>query len=118
MAAAPTPAPGGNVGFLSVLQESGGYVGGYLVTNPWGRPLEFRLTSAVQPTRVQQVLYGDTLPAYVCGELIDKTATPVQWVVTDNPLALDLRLRLEIPVALWQPAAESVPTPPGLLVQP
>ncbi len=111
---------GGNVGFLSVVQEPGGYVGGYLVTNAWGRPLEFRLTSAVQPNRVQQILYGDTLAAYVAGELIgktliEKTATPAPLVVTDNPLALDLRLRLELPVALWQPNA--TPTA-GLLVLP
>src|SRR5271163_3501955 len=105
MAVESAPATGGNLGFLSVLQEPGGYLGGYLVTNSWGRPLEFRLTSAVQPNRVQQILYGDTLPAYVCGELIgrtliEKTATAVALVITDNPLALDVRLRLEVPVAL------------------
>ncbi len=109
MAVDSTPAPADHLGFLSVLQEAGGYVGGYLVTNRWGRPLEFRLTSAVQPNRVQQVLYGATLPAYVSGELIgktliDKTATAAALVVTDNPLALDVRLRLDVPVALWQPA--------------
>src|SRR5438552_10444333 len=94
------------LGFLTVIQDPSGWVGGYLVTNTWGRPLEFRLTSAVQPNRIQQILYGETLPAYVCGELIgktliDKTATVTQWVVTDNPLALDLRLRHDAPVALW-----------------
>jgi hypothetical protein len=120
MAVDPASAAAGNVGFLSVLQEPGGFVGGYLVTNAWGRPLEFRLSSAVQPNRIQQVLYGDTLPAYVCGELIgktliDKTATPAPWIVTDNPLALDLRLRLEQPVALWQPTGEAAG---ALLVQP
>jgi hypothetical protein len=112
--------PGGNLGFLSVLQESGGYLGGYLVTNAWGRPLEFRLTSAVQPNRVQQILYGAALPGYVCGELIgktllDKTMTPVGLVITDSPLALDLRLRLELPVALWQPSGVEAP---GMPVQP
>src|SRR3954454_4300115 len=109
MSAVPTPAPVSNLGFLSVFQEPSGYVGGYLVTNGWGRPLEFRLTSAVQPNRVQQILYGDTLAAYVCGDLIgktliDKTTTAATCIVTDNPLALDLRLRIELPVALWQPA--------------
>src|SRR5262249_11542133 len=29
------------LGFLTVLQEASGYLGGYLVTNLWGRPLEF-----------------------------------------------------------------------------
>jgi hypothetical protein len=95
-------------------------VGGYLVTNAWGRPLEFRISSAVQPNRVQQALYGETLAAYVCGELIGKTlvekaATAVPCVFTDNPLALDLRLRVELPVALWQGGG---PEPPGLFVQP
>ena len=116
-------APSENLGFLSVFQEGGGHVGGYLVTNAWGRPLEFRLSSAVQPTKVQQILYGDTLHAYLCGELIgktllDKTATPVQCVVTDNPLALDLRLRLDIPVALLHVGQDAPSAPPGLMVQP
>jgi hypothetical protein len=120
MDSAPAPVSGGNVGFLCVLQEPGGFIGGYLVTNGWGRPLEFRLSSAVQPNRVQQILYGPTLAAYVCGELIgktliEKTASQAAWVVTDNPLALDLRLRLEVPVALWQPTG---PDAPGLLVRP
>lgn len=94
-----------NLGFLTVLHDAGGYQGGYLVTNTWGRPLEFRLSSAVQPNRVQQVLYGDTLAAYVCTDLIgktlvDKTATPVQLLLTDTEAALDLRQRLELPV-VW-----------------
>src|SRR4051812_10940115 len=33
-----------NLGFLVVLNDNG-YLGGYLVTNAWGRPLEFRLSS-------------------------------------------------------------------------
>jgi hypothetical protein len=98
------------LGFLTVLQEATGFVGGYLVTNVWGRPLEFRLSSAVQPNRVQQVLYGGTLQCYVCGELIgkalvDKANVPVQLVVTDRETVLDLRLKLEVPV-LWLASAE------------
>jgi hypothetical protein len=123
MAVVPPPAPAANLGFLSVVQEPGGYVGGYLVTNGWGRPLEFRLSSAVQPNKVQQILYGDTLAAYVCGEvigktLLDKTATAAQLVITDTPLALDLRLRLDVPVALWHGAAEAGILMPGLLIRP
>src|SRR5574338_155199 len=62
-----------NLGFLTVLTEGNGYLGGYLVTNQWGRPLEFRLSTAVQPNRVQQILYAGTLEAYLCGDLIGKT---------------------------------------------
>ena len=39
------------LGFLTVLEEPSSYLGGYLVTNAWGRPLEFRLSTAVQPSR-------------------------------------------------------------------
>jgi hypothetical protein len=94
-----------NVGFLTVLHEASGYLGGYLVTNLWGRPLEFRLSSAVQPNRVQQILYGGTLQPYVCADLIgktlvDKAGVPVQLVVTDREVVLELRLKTEMPV-VW-----------------
>jgi hypothetical protein len=120
--AAPTPTAGSNLGFLSVHQESGGFVGGYLVTNSWGRPLEFRLSSAVQPNKVQTILYGDTLHRYLCGEvigktLIDKTATSVQWVLVDNPMTLDLRLCVDCPVGLWHSLVDPNQPMPGLLVQ-
>src|SRR5262249_46018944 len=94
---------------LTVLQEANGYVGGYLVTNTWGRPLEFRLSTAVQPNRVQQILYGGTLRAYVCGDLIgktlvDKAGTSVQLLLTDCEGVRDLRHKLEVPV-VWLAAA-------------
>lgn len=103
---AETTAPAAlNIGFLTVLQEPGGHVGGYLVTNGWGRPIEFRLSTAVQPNRVQQILYGRTLQSYICADLIgktlfDKTSTQVQLVVTDREPVLDLRQRIDVPV-LW-----------------
>src|SRR6266849_1486774 len=85
-----------NLGFLTILHESNGYSGGYLVTNSWGRPLEFRLSNAVQPNRVQQILYGGTLQPYICADLIgktlvEKTAIAVQLILTDREPALDLR---------------------------
>jgi hypothetical protein len=106
-----------NIGFLTVLHESNGYLGGYLVTNQWGRPLEFRLSTAVQPNRVQQILYGGTLQPYICADLIgktlvDKTGVPVQLLLTDTEAVLDLRLRLEVPVAwLAPPGPKTSPDP-------
>jgi hypothetical protein len=96
------------VGFLTVLHEAGGYVGGYLVTNGWGRPLEFRLSSAVQPNRVQQVLYGPTLQPYLCADLIgkalvEKAAVPASLLVTDREAVLELRRKVEVPVAWLAP---------------
>jgi hypothetical protein len=97
-----------NVGFLTVVREPAGFLGGYLVTNQWGRPLEFRLSTPVQPNRVQQILYAETLEPYICGDLIgktlvEKTSAPVYVVVTDIEAALELRQRLEIPVILLVP---------------
>jgi len=102
-----------NLGFLTVLHEAGGQLGGYLVTNMWGRPLEFRLSTAVQPNRVQQILYGGTLQSYICADLIgktlvEKTSTPVQLVVTDREPVLDLRLKVEMPV-VWLASEEPLP---------
>jgi hypothetical protein len=97
--------------FLTVLQEPSGWLGGYLVTNGWGRPLEFRLTTAVQPNRVQAALYGPTLHEYLLADLIgktlvEKTATKPDLIVTDAAGALPLRSRVEIPVvAIRTPAA-------------
>jgi hypothetical protein len=111
-----TNAPGTlNLGFLTVLQESSGQLGGYLVTNVWGRPLEFRLSTAVQPNRVQQILYGRTMDAYICADLIgktlvEKTGTAAQLIITDREAVLDLRLHLPAPV-IWQAAGNE----PGFL---
>jgi hypothetical protein len=104
-----------NVGFLTVLHEAIGFLGGYLVTNQWGRPLEFRLSTAVQPNRVQQILYSGTLEPYICADLIgktllDKTSVSVQLIVTDTEDALDLRQRVEFPVLWLAPASLAQPT--------
>ena len=79
-----------HLGFLTIQQEQGAWLGGYLVTNAWARPLEFRLTSAVQPSRVQQILYGPNLEPHLVADLIaktllDKTAVSAQVVVCDHP---------------------------------
>jgi hypothetical protein len=89
--------------FLTVIQEPTGWVGGYLVTNAWGRPLEFRLTSAVQPNRVQTVLYGPTLTEYLHADvigkaLVEKTSIRPDLIVTDCLAMLELRSRVDIPV--------------------
>jgi hypothetical protein len=104
-----------NLGFLTIVDEGPSYIGGYLVTNLWGRPLEFRLSSGVQPNRMQEILFGATLQAYLCADLIgkalvEKAATPVQLLLTDHELTLDLRHRVATPVVwLARDVAISVP---------
>jgi len=109
------PSPASVVlGFLTVMQEPTGWVGGYLVTNAWGRPLEFRLTTAVQPNRVQTVLYGPTLTEYLHADvigkaLVEKTSIRPDLIVTDCPAVLGLRSRVEVPVIALRPDAEFLP---------
>jgi hypothetical protein len=112
-----------NLGFLTILHEANGYLGGYLVTNVWGRPLEFRLSSAVQPNRVQQILYGGTLEPYISADLIgktlvDKAGSPVQLIVTDRETVLDLRRKVECPVLWLAPATDPRATASSSLVRP
>ncbi|MCE9530426.1 MAG: hypothetical protein K8T89_04740 [Planctomycetes bacterium] len=98
-----TPTGPIHLGFLTVFQEGNGFLGGYLATNSWGRPLEFRLSTAVQPNRVQSILYGTTLQEYLCADLIGKTliekcSTSVHLLITDSLDVLPIRSRLEVPV--------------------
>lgn len=97
------------VGFLSIVQDSSGIFGGYLVTNAWGRPLEFRISTAVQPNRVQQILYGPTLMEYLHADLIgktliEKTATQPTLLITDSLPSLAIRTRLGIPTLTIAPS--------------
>ena len=103
-----------NLGFLTVLSESSGYLGGYLVTNTWGRPLEFRLSTAVQPNKVQQVLYGPTLRSYIFADLIGKTlvekaSVAAGFLLTDSAPLLDLRHKVEMPVVWVLNSRDTVP---------
>lgn len=99
----PTNTHAFTLGFLTILQDASGVFGGYLVTNSWGRPLEFRLSTAVQPNKVQQILYGPTLLEYLHADLIGKTliertTTPPTLIITDSALALALRSRGNWPI--------------------
>jgi hypothetical protein len=94
------------LGFLTAIEVAErGYVGGLLVTNHLGRPLEFQCTTPVRPNRAQQILYGPTLGPYVLADLIGRTliekvaVKPHLLLVEDRGL-LDLRQHVDLPVAV------------------
>lgn len=93
------------LGFLTAVEDAErGFVGGLLITNRFGRPLEFQCTAPVKPNRTQQILYGPTLKPYVLGELIGKTliekvGVKPHCVLVDSPDLLELRNVASIPVA-------------------
>jgi hypothetical protein len=71
-----------NLAFISLVEfEKDVFRGGVLVTDAQGKPLEFRCTSAIQPTAVQKTLYGGTLKAHMAVEL---TARPLLDAVKEK----------------------------------
>lgn len=99
-------APPTALGFLTILDTGDkGFVGGYLVLNAAGRPLEFHCTNPVKPNRAQEILYGPTLLPYLHGEqiapaLLAKAKTPPRLVCTDLAPALTARASSPAPVVL------------------
>ncbi len=94
------------LGFLTVRNtEEAGLIGGYLVLNENGRPLEFHCTAPVKPNRAQQILFGPTLEPFLYGEqigqtLLAKSSLEPSAVCTDVVAALAVREFVKTPVAL------------------
>jgi hypothetical protein len=101
------------IGFLSVrLHPELGYFGGYLVLNAIGRPLEFHCTLPVRASRAQEILFGNTLEDFICGEqiaraLVAKAKFPSCFVVTDVRAVLSLRRVHSQPVVYVEAPAAS-----------
>lgn len=92
------------LGFLTAVEiPEQGYVGGLLVTNRHGRPLEFQCTAPLKPNRAQEILYGATLEPYVLGEviartLVEKVGVKPQLILTERPEILELRPHITTPI--------------------
>jgi hypothetical protein len=75
--------------FVTVLDAGDlGFLGGLLMLNPLGRPLEFHCTAPVKPSRAHEILYGNTLRPHLFGErfsqaLLDKSALHPDLILTD-----------------------------------
>jgi hypothetical protein len=94
------------LGFLTAIElPEKGFVGGLLVTNHCGRPLEFQCTVPVKANATQEILYGPTLEGFILGELIgatlvEKAGVKPQLILTDREQLLELRNHVSQPVAL------------------
>ena len=97
-----SPNQGVRVAFLGYMEFDGAaaYRGAILVTDEWGKPLEFRCTAPVKPNAVQRTLYGQTLMPHILVELI---GVPLYEAVQEKPeiiviqegLFFDLRHKIE-----------------------
>jgi len=94
------------LGFLTVVDDpEQGLIGGYLVLNTRGQPLEFHCTAPVKPNRAQEILYGPTLGSYLGGEqiggvLVAKVSSSVGLICTDQETVLALADVTKTPVVL------------------
>ncbi len=94
------------IGFLTVVSLADrGLVGGYLVLNTEGRPLEFHCTAPVKANRAQEILYGPTLRPYLYGEqigtaLLSRAKHRALMAATDVQYVLAARRLTSLPVIL------------------
>ena len=94
------------LGFLTIVSDPAeARIGGLLLVNASGRPLEFHCTAPVKPNRAQEILYGPTLGDYLCGEqigmaLCDALKHPPSLMLTDISEVLSLRPLVDFPVVL------------------
>jgi len=94
------------LGFLSVVRDTeSSRIGGLLLINASGRPLEFHCTAPVKPNRAQEILYGPTLDEYLCGEQIGhalyaEIKVGLDLLLTDVPEMLVLRHLIPQPLIL------------------
>lgn len=100
------------LGFLTAIEISGGgFVGGLLVADRFGRPLEFQCTTPVKPNRTQELLYGPTLVPFVLGELLSKTlidrvGIKPDVVLTNREEILEVRRHVDQIVLLAVPDSD------------
>ena len=93
------------LGFLTITANPRyGFIGGYLVLNTAGRPVEFHCTTPVRATRAQEILYGTTLQPFLCGEqittaLIQRSKTVPSLFLTDIPVVLAAQKLIEVPIS-------------------
>lgn len=80
-----------SVGYLlSLAVAENVFMGGAMVTDPYGLPLEFRYTEPVRATKLQRVLYGDVLETYIqtdviLANLLDRLEEkPSLFIVSDS----------------------------------
>ncbi len=105
------------LGFLTVIDHPrSGFIGGLLVLNPVGRPVEFHCTASLKPNRAQEILFGNALVPYLFGEqiaqaLVRKSQANLSFLFTDSPGVLALQDFVEQPL-IFVPTDDSENEPP------
>ncbi len=78
-------------GYITIVEDPhGGFLGGALVVNQRGRPVEFHCTDTLLVSRAEEILYGATLRPHLFCErlgaaLLAKIAAKVEVVLINQP---------------------------------
>lgn len=78
--------------YLVTLHEQGAFLGGVMVTDDHGIPLDFKYTVPVVPTKVQRIIYGSVLEQYIRNHVVigalakELTHKPAFFVVPQHQL--------------------------------
>lgn len=92
------------IAFVSKYQfENDAFRGAVLVTDGETKPLEFRVTDSIRPTKIQRTLYGEILYDYILVELIavpllDALEEKPSFVLVNDEIFLEANSKREIPV--------------------
>jgi len=95
--------------FIDVTVFSDGSIrGGILTTDIETKPYEFRVTSPIKPTLIQQILYGTSLKDHVYGELIcapliKATKEKISIVLAKENYLIAMRPLVSVPVIFIYP---------------
>ena len=80
--------------YFVAMKEGASYLGGLLLTDTSGIPIDFRYTEPITPTRLQGVLYGKALEPHLKEEVIQKTllkelkSTPDLFILPPADMAI------------------------------
>ncbi len=110
--------PSKHLGYVIMEAVDGTYRGAVLVTDFRGIPADFRYTDPITPSRVEKILYGSSLEAYLREELILGSLTgavevkPLLWIGEDEgipePLARITKARSVLLAQTNRPPFDSV----------
>jgi hypothetical protein len=75
--------------------DDNSWSGGLLITDDHGLPLDFRYVEPIRPTRLQKLIYGESLKRSlmldaIAGTLLKATNFKSEWIFTNDPVLLEL----------------------------
>jgi hypothetical protein len=80
---------------LAEAVDGDNWAGGLLVTDERGLPVDFRYVEPIRPSKLQKLIYGDSLTRYlkleaIAGTLIKASKIQADWVFTCDQVLLEL----------------------------